>query len=575
MTTTYHSPITAGATNAPSTINTPLAALDSAIVNIGASGGTFVTANGAANAAQKVVTVDSSTGLVAGANVSYTLVGGVIEANTIDTVDSATQITLTTNIGTGGIADNGVIAQVTPDAAAIATSIKTDQTLTAAQAVQYSAMAWFNVRAYGAVGDGSTDDTAAIQAALDAAAADGVSGAEGGVCYVPPGDYKITSELNVPKRVALIGAGHGGSSITADSAFDFSTYSAMIRLGRDNDAAGSGQYDGGCLVRDLLIDANNVTNSVCVYSDAVNENGGLIRVRMIGWVSKGAVFNTGSTQKYALNFSLHDIYLVAGAGAGASSIGVDITGNGGIRGIRGCTVDIAGVTNILAGIELNNCGGGYSEIHVEDATHGIRIGNTTACNGVNVTGFIGAATLTNCVTIANTAGNRGIICAGINQNGSTNTILDSQNSNTITAPVGIYNLGPGTGSGARSVMTDSSGAMSIFRHTVGLYNIRANAAGGANEVTIASSAVTIDRLWHKVDTESDAASDDLWYVWGGAIGQFLILQAVDSARTVVCKDGTGNLQLAGDFDLDNTRDRLMLMHDGSNWIELSRSNNTA
>src|SRR5690349_6913717 len=49
-----------------------------------------------------------------------------------------------------------------------------------------------NVKAFGAVGDGVTDDTAAIQAALNA-----VPGI-GGVVYVPAGTYLLTSGLAVP-----------------------------------------------------------------------------------------------------------------------------------------------------------------------------------------------------------------------------------------------------------------------------------------------------------------------------------------------------------------------------------------
>src|SRR3989344_4600844 len=46
--------------------------------------------------------------------------------------------------------------------------------------------ATFNVKAYGATGDGATNDTAAIQAAIDAASA-----APGGVVYFPAGTYAI------------------------------------------------------------------------------------------------------------------------------------------------------------------------------------------------------------------------------------------------------------------------------------------------------------------------------------------------------------------------------------------------
>lgn len=67
-----------------------------------------------------------------------------------------------------------------------------------------------DVRKAGAAGDGKTNDTAALQHALDAAAA-----TSGGV-FVPPGTY-LTHELRVPAGVALVGvpawnySGPGGS----------------------------------------------------------------------------------------------------------------------------------------------------------------------------------------------------------------------------------------------------------------------------------------------------------------------------------------------------------------------------
>jgi len=59
-----------------------------------------------------------------------------------------------------------------------------------------------NVLDYGAVGDGVTDDTAAIQAALDALPSDG------GEVRVPAGQYKITATLTANKRVRLVGVGY-------------------------------------------------------------------------------------------------------------------------------------------------------------------------------------------------------------------------------------------------------------------------------------------------------------------------------------------------------------------------------
>jgi len=60
-----------------------------------------------------------------------------------------------------------------------------------------------NARQYGAKGDGNTDDTKALQAALEAAQASGP------VCYLPPGLYRLNGPLTVPPGVTLCGASGG------------------------------------------------------------------------------------------------------------------------------------------------------------------------------------------------------------------------------------------------------------------------------------------------------------------------------------------------------------------------------
>ena len=59
---------------------------------------------------------------------------------------------------------------------------------------------YFNVRSFGALGDGQTDDTAAFQKALDAAEKAG-----GGIVYAPRGNYFFAGNLNVPNAVTLAG----------------------------------------------------------------------------------------------------------------------------------------------------------------------------------------------------------------------------------------------------------------------------------------------------------------------------------------------------------------------------------
>ncbi len=64
-------------------------------------------------------------------------------------------------------------------------------------------MAEVNAKDHGGVGDGVTDDTTAIQAALNAAEA------QGPVCYLPPGQYRLDGSLVVPPGVTLAGASGG------------------------------------------------------------------------------------------------------------------------------------------------------------------------------------------------------------------------------------------------------------------------------------------------------------------------------------------------------------------------------
>ena len=70
----------------------------------------------------------------------------------------------------------------------------------------------FDVTDFGATGDGATDDTAAIQAAIDACETAG-----GGTVLMPTGDYRITAQLTVPTLTNIVGMGtglHSGSGGT-------------------------------------------------------------------------------------------------------------------------------------------------------------------------------------------------------------------------------------------------------------------------------------------------------------------------------------------------------------------------
>ena len=91
----------------------------------------------------------------------------------------------------------------------------------------------------------------------------------------------------------------------------------------------------------------------------------------------------------------------------------------------------------------------------------------------------------------------------------------------------------------------------------------------SSELTIASGEITITStaplVHHTVDTESDAASDDLDTINGGAFtGQVLILQVANASRSIVANDGTGNIALASSTQtLNSVQDMLILVYNAT------------
>jgi hypothetical protein len=133
---------------------------------------------------------------------------------------------------------------------------------------------WGNVKAdYGAVGDGSTDDTAAFQDALDVL---GTGSGNPWVLWVPAGTYKITSTLTLPDQInvsiigedplttSIVWAGAAAGTMfdingTAYSRFNRITWNgaslASIIIEQSWDGAG-GHFDtGNEYADDVFVDA--------------------------------------------------------------------------------------------------------------------------------------------------------------------------------------------------------------------------------------------------------------------------------------------------------------------------------
>ena len=211
-----------------------------------------------------------------------------------------------------------------------------------------ASLARLDVRDYGAVGDGTTDDTAAIQAALDAADSlasnsGGTGGARGVTVWFPRGTYRITAaldpitkdniylaaespasaQLNLPDAVTAFtwdgsGPSHGGGLINLrlyyPAGSSSSTVAVKVGYAADWSMHGCSVLNPVRLLTlgDSLSTVNGATVSDCRISgrsdvaapmiDAVDCNGLRIRnTTAVAYPGSGDPFPTGTDTHHASN----------------------------------------------------------------------------------------------------------------------------------------------------------------------------------------------------------------------------------------------------------------------------------
>jgi hypothetical protein len=120
----------------------------------------------------------------------------------------------------------------------------------------YSGPGWtsrdFNVRSYGALGDGVTDDTTAIRNAITAAAGTPYSS-----LYFPAGTYMLSDYLTPRSNVRFRGDGKGSTFLKCRSNFNLTPYGIIFHNGNGNPT--------NIEIRDLTIDTNGYYPAVSTY----------------------------------------------------------------------------------------------------------------------------------------------------------------------------------------------------------------------------------------------------------------------------------------------------------------------
>jgi len=340
----------------------------------------------------------------------------------------------------------------------------------------------------------------------------------------------------------------------------------------------------------LTITATTMT--VDTVFATIDINGGTIDGVTIGGTAAGAVTATtlnatgggaltgtwtdlGTVTTIDINGGTIDGVTIGGAVAGTGTF-TTVTATSGVNISASQSYDIAGTaiisdsggTATLSNIDALDS---TTEATIESAID--TLGSLTSASSLVTVGTIGTGVWQG-TTVGLTYGGTGIDSSSVT-NGQ---ILVGNTSGNVLALATI--------TGTSNQVTVTNGASSITLSTP--QNIDsgatpsftgANLSGGPlnhgspTELTIATGAITATQTYHTVDTESDAATDDLDTISGGTTGDVIFIQANHTDRTVVVKHGTGNIQTSNssDISLDDTTKLVHLLYDGSNWVRPEQS----
>ena len=186
-----------------------------------------------------------------------------------------------------------------------------------------------NVSDFGAVGDGVTDDTASITAAIAAVLALG-----GGSVIFPAGDFRISSILTLPGKVSLVGQGAGRVAQPVQAAATtiswYGAASEMIRVGYQGAVVVNGGVEG------IRLDGRVLATSGLAIKDFQN---GVFEEIVITGTTVSALYMTNNPAYDPTGFcNFKGIQISLRGGSTNSAHGILIDGiGGGVAGVTLCS----------------------------------------------------------------------------------------------------------------------------------------------------------------------------------------------------------------------------------------------